>query len=225
MLEGIVIVNKPKGITSHDVVDRVRAKFKMRRVGHAGTLDPLATGVLVILLGRATKQFSDFEACDKAYEATLILGTKTNTADIQGKVIENKPYDHITKDMFLEVLKTFEGEIEQQPPMFSAVKVKGKRLYQLARRGIAVERPTRTVSIQKLQLLHFSPPEVKFSVQCSKGMYVRQLAEDIGEKLGSSACITQIERSKVGPYDIACAVSLEELQERHVLPASSLKAA
>ena len=216
MMEGIVLVNKPRGITSHDVVSRVRRKFSMRRVGHAGTLDPLATGVLVILLGKATKLFGKFEGFDKGYNATMILGTKTTTADVQGKVIQELPYKNYTKEQVENVLKEFVGDQEQIPPMVSAIKVNGKKLYELARKGIEVEREPREIKIHSLRLGKFDLPNVSFSLECSKGTYVRQLAEDIGERLGCVACISEIERTKVGPFEINESVTLDDLSEKDV---------
>jgi tRNA pseudouridine55 synthase len=215
-LDGIIVINKPNGITSHDVVTVVRRKFKMKRVGHAGTLDPLATGVMVMLLGKSTKLFDKFVSFDKAYTATLILGTTTDSADTQGKITEQKPFENVTKEMFLNVLKDFLGKTEQLPPMVSAVKYKGRKLYELARKGIVVERKPRNIEIYKLELLEFNPPLVKFYLECSKGTYVRQLAHDVGIKLGCGACICQIERTQVGRFSIQEAVSLEELNESHI---------
>ena len=214
--QGVLVVNKPSGITSHDVVGFVRRKFNMRRVGHAGTLDPMATGVLVVLLGKSTKLFEQFVAFDKTYRATLRLGVKTSTADIMGKVVEEKPCAGLDSARVEEALLRFQGEIQQKPPMVSAVKHKGQRLYKIARQGIEVERAPRTVRIDQLKMLRFDLPDVEFFMSCSKGTYVRQLAEDVGEVLGCGACISQIERLKVGPFDISQAVTLEELNERHI---------
>jgi len=216
--EGILVINKPSGMTSHDVVNRIRRKFKMRRVGHAGTLDPLATGVLIMILGKATKLFGKFESFDKAYRATLLLGTKTTTADIQGEVITKMPAEHVTQSMIQDILKKFVGEIDQTPPMVSAVKFKGQRLYELARKGIEVERPSRRVRISRLDLVAYEPPYVKIYLECSKGTYVRTIAEDVGQILGCGACITEIERTKVGPFDIANALGLDVAEEQHVQP-------
>lgn len=216
-LKGIVVLDKPSGMTSHDVVARVRRIFKMKRVGHSGTLDPLATGVLVILLGKSTKLFEKFEAFDKAYKATMIFGQKTTTADIQGKIIQELPFEHLTKQQIENSLKEFVGNIEQIPPMVSAVKINGKRLYELARKGIEVTREPRKIRIDKLELLDFDMPKVKFYLECSKGTYVRQLAEDIAEKLATVACIAQIQRTKVGPFAIDQAVDLQDLNEKHIL--------
>ncbi len=215
-MEGVIVVNKPPGITSHDVVGFIRRKFKMRRVGHAGTLDPLATGVLVMLLGKSTKLFDRFVAYDKSYRATLRLGTKTSTADIMGHVIEEKPFSGITRSRVEEVFRGFVGDIEQKPPMVSAVKHQGQRLYKIAREGKSVERAVRKVRVNEVRLLSFALPEVEFFMACSKGTYVRQLAEDVGEVLGCGACISQIERTKVGSFDIKDAVKLEDLHEGHV---------
>lgn len=215
-MNGILIVDKPSGMTSHDVVQKVRRRFQMRRVGHAGTLDPLATGVLVLLLGKATKLSDKFVGSDKTYRATMRLGTITDTADIEGKVLDTRPYHAVTEVELKKVLSSFEGEQKQLPPMFSAVKVKGQKLYQLARRGVEVERVPRSIVIKKLTLESFRTPEVEFYVECSKGTYVRQLASDIGERLGCGACITQIRRVKSGPFAIQEASSLSDINESHL---------
>ena len=222
-LQGIVLINKPAGITSHDVVGYVRRTFKMRRVGHAGTLDPMATGVLVILLGSSTKLFDKFVAFDKTYRATLRLGLKTTTADIMGKTLQERPYAGIDEAAMKRVFAQFTGEIEQLPPMVSAVKHKGERLYKIARQGIEVERTARKVRIDELKIIECRFPDVEFLMSCSKGTYVRQLAEDVGEVLGSGACISQIERTKVGPFTIENSVTLENLNEGHILNDTSLK--
>ena len=217
LLKGIVVLNKPPGITSHDVVTFVRRKFNMRRVGHAGTLDPMATGVLVILLGKSTQLFDKFVAFDKTYRATLRLGLKTTTADIMGQILLERPYAGIDEAALKDVFTRFTGEIEQMPPMVSAVKYKGERLYKIARQGKEVERVARKVRIDELKILRCQFPDVEFLMSCSKGTYVRQLAEDVGEVLGCGACISQIERTKVGPFDIKDAVLLENLNESHIL--------
>ncbi|MFH1360081.1 MAG: tRNA pseudouridine(55) synthase TruB [Candidatus Omnitrophota bacterium] len=216
MKEGFLIIDKPSGITSHDVVNFMRRKFRMRRIGHAGTLDPLATGVLVILLGKATKLFNEFSAFDKAYEATLRLGLKTTTADINGQTIKESDCTQIIQE---EVQKAFErltGTIQQIPPMVSAVKFKGKRLYQLARSGIEIAREPRTVTIKELRLVDFNLPDVRLFVRCSKGTYIRTIAEDVGEALGCGGCISQIKRTQVGSFLIDEAVSLEDVNESYI---------
>ena len=215
-MEGIIVVDKPSGMTSHDVVARVRRCLNTRRVGHAGTLDPLATGVLIILVGNSTKLFDKFVGFDKAYQATMQLGLKTHSADIQGQTLEERPFAGIDQKDVEKAFLKFTGDIEQVPPMVSAVKHKGERLYKLARKGLTVERPARKVRIDVLQVLDFSSPFVKFFLDCSKGTYVRQVAEDVGEVLGCGACITEIRRTKVGPFGIEAAVKLEELNESHL---------
>lgn len=215
-MDGFIIVDKPVAVTSHDIVNWIRQKFKMRRVGHAGTLDPLATGVLIILLGKSTKLFNKFSSFDKTYQATLILGLTTDTADIEGKVLNEAPYENITREKVEEAFRCFIGDIEQVPPMVSAIKQKGKRLYQLARRGITVDRQPRRIRVNALQILGYILPEVKFYLECSKGTYVRKIAEDAGKLLGCGACISQIRRLRIGPFPIEEAVRLEDINEGHI---------
>ncbi|MBF0593512.1 MAG: tRNA pseudouridine(55) synthase TruB [Candidatus Omnitrophica bacterium] len=215
-MEGIIVVDKPSGMTSHDVVSRVRRSLNMKKVGHAGTLDPLATGVLIILVGNSTRLFDKFVGFDKAYDATMQLGLKTHSADIQGQTLQERPFDGISRKDVEAAFLRFTGDIEQIPPMVSAVKHKGERLYKLARKGINVVREPRKVRVDVLKVLDFSLPFVKFCLDCSKGTYVRQVAEDVGEVLGCGACITEIRRTKVGPFGIESAVKLEELNESHL---------
>jgi tRNA pseudouridine55 synthase len=210
MTEGIAIIDKPSGMTSHDVVARVRRILRFKRIGHAGTLDPLATGVLVILVGKSTKLFDKFVTFDKAYTATMQLGLKTASADINGAVLATKPFEHVSQVMVEDAFRNFTGAIDQIPPMVSAVKHKGERLYRLARKGISVERAPRRVRVDRLEITNFQSPFVAFLLACSKGTYVRQIAEDVGEFLGCGACITQIRRTQVGPFAIEQAVKLEE---------------
>jgi tRNA pseudouridine55 synthase len=169
-------------------------------------------------LGKSTKLFGQFEAFDKAYRATLILGQKTTTADIEGDVVVRADYHDVTREKVADVFQTFIGETEQTPPMVSAIKVNGSRLYQLARKGLEVKREARKIVISDLVLLRFAPPQVEFLVACSKGTYVRKLAEDIGEKLGTVACIAEIERTKVGPFHIEDSVTLEAVTENDIRP-------
>ena len=216
-MNGIIVLNKPKGITSHDVVYRVRKKFNIKKVGHAGTLDPLATGVLVLLLGKSTKLSNEFIDFDKAYSSTLLLGTDTDSSDTLGEIISSKPFDNITETQVEDALLKFKGEINQVPPMFSAVKIKGKKLYEWARKGIDVDRPSRKVFIKQIFIQDFQLPYVRFYLECSKGTYVRQLAKDIGIALECGACISQIERVRVGPFKIEDAVNIDQLNETHIL--------
>ncbi len=215
--QGVLIINKPAGKTSHDVVAMVRRILGQRRVGHAGTLDPLATGVLVVLAGKSTKMFDKFVAYDKGYRATLKLGLKTTSADTMGETIEQKSFAHVTRMDVEKAFAKFTGEIEQLPPMVSAVRHKGERLYKIARTGQQVERTVRNVRIDELTILRFEPPEVEFYMACSKGTYVRQLADDVGDLLGCGACICQIERTKVGPFEITQAKNIEDVNESHLI--------
>ncbi|MEW5895127.1 MAG: tRNA pseudouridine(55) synthase TruB [Candidatus Omnitrophota bacterium] len=212
-LNGIVVVNKPGGMTSHDVVEQIRKKLRMQRVGHAGTLDPMATGVLIVLIGRGTRLFEKFAHFDKAYRATMILGRQTWTSDIEGKIIDNRPFSHVTRGMVEKIFNDFIGVRDQVPPMVSAVKVNGKRLYELARQGKEVARSPRRVRFDRIELLNFDLPYVEFLLECSKGTYVRQFAEDVGKQLLCGACVSQIERTKVGPYRIEDAIKLDDIKE------------
>jgi tRNA pseudouridine55 synthase len=216
MNEGILIIDKPKGMTSHDVVDHVRKVLRLRRVGHSGTLDPMASGVLVILVGKATKLFKEFLDFEKGYTATLTLGKVTDTGDADGKVIQSLSCPPLTEETIREVFKEFMGEIQQIPPMVSAVRYKGKRLYQFARLGVEVPRKARRVTIKELKLIEFNTPEIKFYIRCSSGTYIRQLACDIAGKLGCGGYISQIERLNVGPYDLKNAIKLNQVNESHI---------
>lgn len=218
MKDGILVVNKPQGMTSHDVVDFVRRKLRIRRVGHSGTLDPIATGVLLILVGKATKLFNRLLGFDKEYVATITLGTRTNSGDITGRVIEKKDFNGITKEKVDEVFRQFQGEVFQVPPMFSALKHKGKRLYLLARRGIEVKRFPRPIIIKELKLLDFNLSQIKFYLKCSRGTYVRKIAEDIAHSLGTLGCISWIERQAIGPFSIKEAISLDEIDQKYIQP-------
>lgn len=212
-MDGIGIIYKPSGITSHDVVDRARRILKFKKVGHAGTLDPLATGVLILLVGKATKFFDRFVACDKAYLSTMLLGKKTLSADIQGEVLQEKDSSFVSKEEIQEIFKTFLGEQKQLPPMVSAVFHQGKRLYEWARKGVEIPRTPRSIRIDRLDVVNFDLPSIQFFLACSKGTYVRQIVDDIGDRLGCGACVTQIERTQVGPFTLKEAVSLDHFNE------------
>ncbi|MBD3246461.1 MAG: tRNA pseudouridine(55) synthase TruB [Candidatus Omnitrophica bacterium] len=218
--EGILLVHKPSGMTSHDVVDEVRRALRMRRVGHAGTLDPLAEGLLVILVGRATKLFSRFVGFDKEYIGKLKLGEVTTTGDSEGEVVRREKYDTVGSEEVNSVCARFRGELEQVPPMVSALRVKGKRLYRLARKGVTVRRQPRKIHIHRMQVREIDIPYVEFFVHCSKGTYVRKLAEDIGEALGCGAHIVSIRRLKIGPFSLNDAIALDEINESHLRPFS-----
>jgi tRNA pseudouridine55 synthase len=208
---GILVVDKEKDMTSHDVVAMVRRRFSIKKVGHAGTLDPNATGVLVLLLGKATKLSSKYLGSDKEYAAIMKLGEKTSTADAGGEVTESLEVN-VTKEEVTNIMKRFEGEILQVPPMVSAKKIKGKRLYKLARQGITIEREPVKVKINHLEITSVDLPLVAFKVSCSKGTYVRQLAEDIGEGLGCGAHLAELRRTVSGEFSIEEATTVTDLK-------------
>ena len=216
MRDGILVINKPQGLTSHDVVECIRRIFHTKRVGHAGTLDPLATGVLIVLMGKATKLFNSFLNFDKEYIATLTLGKITDTNDSQGKVLKTVSVPPISEDSVNNVFKEFEGEIQQIPPMVSALRYKGKRLYHFARKGIQIPRKPRKITIKELRVLKINCPEIEFYVKCSKGTYIRQLAYDIALRLGCGGHITRIERTSVGPFNIDEAVTIDNVNESNI---------
>ena len=212
-MDGILIVNKPPGMTSHDVVNFVRRKFGLKKVGHSGTLDPMASGVLVMLIGKSTKLSSQFINEDKEYEATLTLGIVTDTGDCQGRVIRSSfSAIQYPREKLEIIFAEFEGEIEQIPPMVSALKYKGTRLYKLARQGIQIKRKARKVKILKLQITDVNLPQVSFKVSCSKGTYIRSLGEDIGQRLGCGGSLSRLRRIRSGSFSLKEAVSLEELK-------------
>ena len=213
-MDGIFVINKPAGITSHDVVDAIRRKFDIKRVGHAGTLDPMATGVLVILVGKATKLSDSFMQRDKEYVATLFLGKSTDTQDSTGKTLETRPLNGIEAGLVRKTLNSFLGEIEQIPPMISAKKYKGKKLYELARKGKTVPRKPCMIKIHEIELLDFSPPEFVFRVRCSKGTYVRTLCESIGKRLGYPAHMSGLSRTISGEFSLKEAKELGAVSEK-----------
>ncbi len=217
---GILLIDKPAGMTSHDVVDRLRRTFGWRKVGHAGTLDPLATGVLVLLVGRATKAQARFLNDDKAYRFRMRFGIETDTHDIDGEVVRRVETPFTVEEAALRaVLERFRGEIEQLPPMVSAIKHKGKPLYKYARRGQEIEREPRKVTISELELLAFDGREAQIALTCSKGTYVRTIAHDIGQALGVGACLTALRRTRSGvfteadlqPFEAVCELSPREV--------------
>lgn len=210
--EGVLLVDKPTGLTSHDVVDRVRRKLRMKRIGHAGTLDPMATGLLIILVGKATKISQYLMSLDKVYEGTLLLGVSTDSHDVDGEVVAEREVPPLTEAAVTELLRGFVGDQYQTPPMFSAKKVGGVPLYKLARKGQTIEREPRFIRVSAFDLLEFSIPRLGFRVACSKGTYVRTLAHDLGEKIGCGAHLTALRRTRIERFSISEAVTLEELE-------------
>ena len=211
-MNGIVIVDKPQEWTSQDVTARLRRVFNTRRIGHGGTLDPMATGVLPVFVGRATRGVEFFEHAQKAYEAVLRLGLTTDTEDTSGTVLTQQEV-RISEEEFLGILPQFRGKIQQIPPMYSALKVNGQKLCDLARKGKAVERKPREIEIFQLECLEFTGTEARIRVRCSKGTYIRTLCKDIGEALGCGGCMAQLRRVQAGSYTIAEAVPLQTLLE------------
>ncbi|MCS6770754.1 MAG: tRNA pseudouridine(55) synthase TruB [Kiritimatiellae bacterium] len=209
--DGLLLVDKPAGPTSHDIVDAVRRLFHFRKVGHGGTLDPGATGLLVLLIGRATKVSQVVMAADKEYEGSMLLGVTTDTHDADGAVVRRRDPSSITRERLAEEFRKWTGDIEQVPPMVSAVKKEGVALYKLARHGESVEREPRVLHIYEFALLEFHPPLARFRVRCSKGTYVRTLCHDVGEALGCGACLNTLRRTRSGPLDVAEAVPFESL--------------
>ena len=211
-MNGIVIVDKPQEWTSQDVTARLRRVFNTRRIGHGGTLDPMATGVLPVFVGRGTRGVEFFEHAEKTYETVLRLGLTTDTEDVWGETLEERCVE-FTAEKLEEVLESFRGEILQVPPMYSALKVNGQKLCDLARKGKEVERQPRPITIHELELLEFAGSEARLRVRCSKGTYIRTLCKDIGEQLGCGGCMAALRRIGAGAYTIEEAVPLAVLVE------------
>lgn len=212
-ISGALVVDKPVGMTSHDVVQAIRNGTGLRRAGHTGTLDPRASGVLVILVGPAVRLSEYVSASDKRYQAIIRLGGTTDTFDAEGKFTPTKDPVNVTEAEFEEALKTFVGEIEQVPPAHSAVKVGGRKAYEMARKGEEVELEPRKITVHHLEVLEWTPPEVVIDVHCSSGTYVRSLANDLGKKLGSGAYLVGLRRTKSGRFTLRDATPLRKLQE------------
>ena len=211
-MNGIVIIDKPAGWTSQDVVSKLRGVLHTKRIGHGGTLDPIATGVLPVFVGRATRGVEFFEHAEKTYETVLRLGITTNTEDITGTVLEEKEV-RVSPEQFSHALEQFRGEIQQIPPMYSALKINGQKLCDLARKGKEVERKPRTITIHRLECLGFDGQTARLSVTCSKGTYIRTLCKDIGQALGCGGCMETLRRTAAGAYTIEESVPLAKLVE------------
>jgi tRNA pseudouridine55 synthase len=208
---GLLLVNKPSGITSFKLVNLIKKKLQVKKAGHCGTLDPLASGLMLVLIGKATKLQDKFMKQDKVYTASVKLGTKTDSGDLAGKVVQQSDYSHVDIDKIKNVCKDFIGETEQIPPMFSALKVGGKKLYELARKGIEIERKRRKITIYFIDVIDYSDGIIKIRVKCSSGTYIRTLAEDIGKKLKTDAVLNNLVREEIGDYSLAEAVALDEI--------------
>ena len=211
-MEGIIVVNKPKGITSFDVIRKLKKILKTKKIGHTGTLDPLATGVMLMCVGKATKLASDLEAKDKVYIANFDIGYATDTYDIEGKKIAENIIE-VSKENLEQSIKKFIGDIKQVPPMYSAIKIDGNKLYHLARKGIEVERPERDVTIEYIKLLDFKDNKAKIETKVSKGCYIRSLIYDIGLDLETYATMTELQRVDVGEHSLTNSYTLEQMEE------------
>lgn len=212
MIHGILNVYKEKGYTSHDVVAKLRGITGQKKIGHTGTLDPKAAGVLPVCLGKGTKLCELLTDEDKTYEAVLLLGKKTDTQDIWGEVLAERNTKTLTEEAVTEAVFSFLGEYDQIPPMYSALKVNGRKLYELARRGQVVKRSPRRVKIHEIRLLEMSLPRVRMSVTCSKGTYIRTLCDDIGEKLGCGGCMEELTRTRAGRFTVSDSRTLDEIR-------------
>ncbi|NMC14731.1 MAG: tRNA pseudouridine(55) synthase TruB [Chloroflexi bacterium] len=216
VVSGVLVVDKPIGLTSHDVVQIIRRGTGIRRAGHTGTLDPRASGVLVVLIGPAVRLSEYVSASDKRYQATIRLGSSTDTYDSEGTITGSHPVEGITEEQFNEVLQKFVGEIEQVPPPYSAVKVHGKKAYDFAREGEEIDLQPRKIHVYSLDILEWAPPEAVIDVYCSSGTYVRSLANDLGNQLGCGAHLIGLRRTKSGKFTLRDAVPLRRLQEAFV---------
>lgn len=212
-LEGVLLIDKPAGMTSHDVVDRVRHHLKMKRVGHAGTLDPNATGLLILLIGKATKLSQYLMGLDKIYEGVITLGKKTNTQDVEGEVLEELEVPILSEEEVRAKMQEFVGDQYQTPPMFSAKKKDGVALYKLARKGVTVEREPRFIHIASFTLDGWQSPDIDFTMKCSKGTYVRTVANDLGERLGCGGFLKELRRTDIEQFRIEDSLELESLEE------------
>lgn len=227
-ISGVLVVDKPVGLTSHDVVQIIRRGTFIRRAGHTGTLDPRASGVLVVLLGPAVRLSEYVSASDKRYQAVIQLGKTTDTYDADGKVLTSNPVDNITEAQFEEALQQFVGEIEQVPPPYSAIKIKGRKAYEMARDGEEFDLQPRKINVYSLELLEWAPPEAVIDVYCSSGTYIRSLANDLGKVLGCGAHLVGLRRTKSGRFTLRDAVPLRKLREafdggswyQYVIPAA-----
>lgn len=212
-MDGILLINKPAGYTSHDIVGIVRKKLHTKKVGHCGTLDPDATGVLVVCVNKATKAIQFLMSDSKFYRATLSLGKSTDTYDASGKVLEEKEVGALSKDQVVDVLDSFLGKSKQKPPIYSAIKVNGKKLYEYARNGEEVDIKERDIEIMMIKMISFSNNEIVFDVKCSKGTYIRSLCVDIARKLGYPGHMSHLERRQAGRFSIDDCITLEQLEK------------
>jgi len=225
-MEGVLLVDKPRDHTSHDVVARLRGKLKMKRIGHAGTLDPMATGLLIILVGKATRVSQYLISLDKEYEGTIELGKVTDTQDADGEVMETRPVPPLTEADAKAAIAGFLGDQYQKPPMYSAIKIDGVPLYKSARKGEEIEREPRFIRVMSWELTRFALPQLDFRLRCTKGTYVRTLAHDLGQKLGCGAHLSALRRTATDKFNVSQALTLDAIQalslpdiEKRLIPA------
>jgi tRNA pseudouridine55 synthase len=211
-MEGVLLVDKPGGLTSHDVVYRLRRKLQIKKIGHAGTLDPMATGLLIMLIGKATRISQYLISVDKVYEGEATLGVETDSQDAEGEVMETRPVPELTAAQVRETMKGFLGDQYQTPPMHSAIKINGVPLYKLARKGEEVEREPRFIRVAAFELASFAPPKLTFTLHCTKGTYVRTIAHDLGQKLGCGAHLSALRRTGSGKFTIGQCLPLEQIE-------------
>lgn len=210
---GLILVNKPVGITSFKLVHIIRKKLNVKKTGHCGTLDPLASGLMIVLVGKYTKLQDKFMKQDKVYHATIRLGLKTDSGDLDGKIISQSDFSHVTKELIGQVCKSFIGKINQIPPMYSALKVNGQKLYELARKGITVDRKPREITIYCIDLTDYQKDNFSIRVKCSSGTYIRTLAEDIGKKLNTDTVLINLIREEIGNYKLSDALNIDDIKE------------
>ena len=210
---GLILVNKPVGITSFKLVHIIRKKLNVKKTGHCGTLDPLASGLMIVLVGKYTKLQDKFMKQDKVYHATIRLGLKTDSGDLDGKIISQSDFSHVTKELIGQVCKSFIGKIKQIPPMYSALKVNGQKLYELARKGITVDRKPREITIYSIDLTDYKKDNFSIRVKCSSGTYIRTLAEDIGKKLNTDTVLINLIREEIGNYKLSDALNIDDIKE------------
>ena len=211
-LDGVLLVDKPSEHTSHDVIARLRGKLRTKKIGHAGTLDPMATGLLIVLVGRATRVSQFIISLDKEYEGTIELGKTTDSQDADGQVMETRPVPALTEDDIRTAVKGFLGDQYQMPPMFSAIKIGGVPLYKKARKGEDVEREPRFIRVMSWDVLGFESPRIRFRLRCSKGTYERTLAHDLGTKLGCGAHLSALRRTATDRFNVSQALTLEQIE-------------
>ena len=212
---GLLLVDKPIGITSFKLVHIIKKFFNVKKVGHCGTLDPLASGLMIVLVGKYTKFQDKFMKQDKVYYAEIKLGLKTDSGDLDGKIISQSDFSHVTKELIKTACKSFVGKINQIPPMYSALKVNGQKLYELARKGIIIDRKPREITIYSIDLIDYKNDTFSIRVKCSSGTYIRTLAEDIGTKLNTDTVLTKLVREQIGNYKLSNAASIDTIKENY----------